>query len=320
MAATRVAILNDYQGAALGAAPWATLGEDVEVVAFADHVVGDALIARLTRFDVIVAMRERTAFPADVLTCLPRLRLLVTTGPRNAAIDVEAARAQGVFVCGTGGTAHPTAELTWGLILALARHVLTEDRALRDGLWQTTVGTDLRGRTLGVLGLGHLGSRVAKVGLAFGMRVVAWSQHLTDERAAEVGVERVEREALFARADVLSVHLVLSERTRGLVGERELAQMQTHALLVNTSRGPIVDEAALVAALVEGRLGGAALDVFDVEPLPADHPYRTMPRTILPPHLGYVTGDTYEIFFRHALENIAAFLAGTPIRELGQPW
>jgi phosphoglycerate dehydrogenase-like enzyme len=235
---------------------------------------------------------------------------------RNASIDVAAAAAQGITVCGTQGLPYPTAELTWGLILALVRRIAAEDRATREGAWQTTLGVGLNGKTLGVLGLGTLGSRVARVGAAFEMEVLAWSQNLTAERAAAAGARLVPRDELLARADVVSIHLVLSERTRGLLGARELGLMKPSAYLVNTSRGPIVDEAALLAALQAGRLAGAGLDVFDEEPLPRDHPLRRLPNTVITPHLGYVTEETYRIFFGHALEDVEAFLRGAPVRVL----
>ncbi|MCW2633644.1 MAG: D-isomer specific 2-hydroxyacid dehydrogenase NAD-binding protein [Blastococcus sp.] len=312
----RIAVLDDYQSVAATYADWSTVAEQLDVVEFADHVADDdALVARLEPFDVVVAMRERTAFPRRVLERLPNLRLLVTTGRKNASIDVAAAGELGITVCGTDS--HPTGpvELTWALILATARHVPQEDASVRAGGWQETVGTDLAGGVLGVVGLGRLGERVAKVGQAFGMDVVAWSQNLTYERAAEVGVRKVEKEELLRTADVVTVHLVLSDRTRGLIGRDELALMKAGAMLVNTSRGPIVDEAALVEALHDGRIT-AGLDVFDTEPLPADHPLRTAPRTVLAPHLGYVTEQTYEVFYRHAVEDVAAFLAGAPLRVI----
>jgi phosphoglycerate dehydrogenase-like enzyme len=311
----KIAILDDYQGAALGFADWDSLGADIEV--FTEHIADpDDLAQRLAGFDVVVAMRERTRFPAEVLARLTDLKLLVSTGRRNAAIDVEAARRQGVLVCGTGYVPSPTAEHTWALILAAARNLGTELPAMRDGGWQTTIGTGLTGATLGLLGLGNLGSRVARVGQAFGMNTIAWSQNLTAERAAEHGVTLVSKEDLFATADVLSIHLVLSRRTRGLVGAAELAAMKPDALLVNTSRGPIVDEAALLDALRRKEIGGAALDVYDIEPLPADHPLRGLPNVVLTPHLGYVTKETYAVFFRDAVEDIAAYRAGSPVRVM----
>jgi phosphoglycerate dehydrogenase-like enzyme len=313
---TRVAILDDYQGVALRLADWASLPADV--VVFRDHVASEpGVAARLADFDAVVAMRERTPFPRTLIERLPRLRLLVTTGMRNASIDLRAAADRGVVVCGTHGLPSPTAELTWGLILALVRHVPQEDRATREGRWQETLGTTLSGKTLGVLGLGQLGSRVARVGRAFEMEVLAWSQNLTDERAAAVGATRAEsRDALLARADIVTIHLVLSERTRGLLGARELALMRPTAYLVNTSRGPIVDEPALIAVLRAGVIAGAGLDVYDEEPLPPDHPLRRLPNTVITPHLGYVTEETYRIFYPQALEDVRAFLAGAPVRVL----
>ncbi len=312
----RIALLDDYQGVAVGAVPWSDL-PDAEVVAFGDHVDdADALVERLRSFDVVVAMRERTPFPQEVLARLPALRLLVATGWNHASIDFAAARALGIVVCGTQGSGPGTEELTWGLILALVRNIPAEDAAMRRGGWQHTMGTTLAGSTLGVLGLGRLGSRVASIGRAFGMRTIAWSPRLTPERAAEHDVEAVDRDALFATSDVLSIHIVLGETTRGLVGERELRLMRPTAYLVNTSRGPIVDEAALLRALHEGWIAGAALDVFDREPLPTDHPLRSAPRTVLTPHVGYVTREIYAHFYAQALENVRAFLDGHPIRVL----
>jgi phosphoglycerate dehydrogenase-like enzyme len=317
MPVTRIALLDDYQGVALALADWKSLPAGTEVVAFRDHLADlDGLAARLADFAVVMAMRERTPFSRAVLERLPRLRLLVTTGMRNASIDLQAAAERGVVVCGTAGLPYPTAELAWGLILALARHIPVEDRATREGRWQVSVGVGLNGKTLGVLGLGTLGSRVARVGRAFEMEVLAWSQNLTAERATAVGATRVERDELLARADVVSVHLVLGDRTRGLIGPRELGLMKRTAFLVNTSRGPIVDETALVRGLREGRLAGAGLDVFDEEPLPADHPFRHLPNTVITPHLGYVTAETYRIFYEEALEDVRAYLDGKPIRVL----
>jgi phosphoglycerate dehydrogenase-like enzyme len=312
----RVAVLDDYQHVALAMADWSRL-PDAEIVCFRDHVDDvDELVGRLHGFDVIVAMRERTPFPRSTLERLPDLRLLVTTGPFNAAIDVAAAAEFGITVCGTGGSVFNTVEMTWALILAVARAVPTEDALVRAGGWQRTVGRTLHGATLSVLGLGNLGSRVARLGLAFGMTVIAWSTNLTDEGCAEHGVTRVERDELFARADVLTIHLRLSDRTRGLVGVRELALMKATAMLVNTSRGPIVDEAALAAALARGALGGAGLDVFTTEPLPLDDPLRAAPNTVLSPHLGYVTDDCYRTFFTDAVDDIAAWQSGHPQRVI----
>jgi len=314
---TRVAILDDYQGVARRMADWTSLPAGTELVIFADHLNdAGAVAARLADFDAVVAMRERTAFPRALLEKLPRLRLLVTTGMRNASIDVGAAVERGVIVCGTAGLPYPTAELTWGLILALVRRIPTEDRATREGRWQVSGGLGLNGKTLGVIGLGGLGSRVAKVGRAFEMDVIAWSQNLTAARAAEVGATLVAKDDLLARADVVSIHLVLGDRTRRLIGARELSRMKRTAYLVNTSRGPIVDEAALIAAVRQGTIAGAGLDVYDEEPLPLDHPLRNLPNTVITPHLGYVTEEGYRIFYGQALEDVKAWLAGKPVREL----
>jgi phosphoglycerate dehydrogenase-like enzyme len=314
----RIAVLDDYQYVAAAFADWSQLPEPVEVVEFSAHVPDeDRLVARLQPFDVVIAMRERTPFPRRVLERLPALRLLVTTGMRNPAIDVAAAQELGIPVCGTG--AHPTGtvELTWALVLAVARHLPQEDASVRAGGWQQSIGTDLAGGVLGVLGLGRLGERVARIGQAFGMDVLAWSQNLSDERAAEVGVRRASGlHELLETADVVTIHLQLSDRTRGLIGHAELARMKPTAILVNTSRGPIVEEAALVQALREGTIAGAGLDVFDTEPLPRHHPLRELRRAVLTPHLGYVTEATYRVFYQEAVEDVAAFLAGSPIRVL----
>lgn len=312
-----MAILDDYQGVATQFGDWSRLDGRVEVTAFTDHVSDeDALVERLAGYPIVVAMRERTAFPRRVIERLPDLELLVTTGPFNAVIDIDAAAERGVTVCGTGGVLFNTSELTWALILACARHIPTEDRNVKTGGWMTTVGTDLHGRTLGLLGAGRLGSAVAKVGAAFGMQVIAWSQNLTDERAAAAGATRVERDELFARSDVLSIHLVLSERTRGIVGARELALMKPSAILVNTSRGPIVDEAALVDALEQRRIRAAGIDVFSTEPLPADHPFRRLDNVVCTPHIGYVTEECYRVFFGDVVDDIAAYLDGAPVRRI----
>ncbi|MGN6405107.1 D-2-hydroxyacid dehydrogenase family protein [Sinomonas sp.] len=315
----RIAVLDDYQRVAAHLADWDSLGADVTF--FSEHLghEDDDVVAALDGFDVVVAMRERTPLRAERLERLPNLKLIVSTGRRNASIDLKATATLGITVCSTGYLPAPAAEHTWALIHAATRRLDVELGAIRSGGWQTTVGRGLDGRRLSVLGLGNLGSRVAKVGLAFGMDVVAWSQNLTDERAAEVGVRRVEKEELFATADILTIHLVLSKRSRGIVGADELALMKRDAILVNTSRGPLVEEAALLDALRGERLGLAALDVFDVEPLPADHPLRREPRAILTPHIGYVTREQYEIFFRDAVEDISAFASGSPIRIMELP-
>ena len=314
---TKVAILDDYQSVALDMAEWDSLPDDVSIDVFEDHLsVEDDIAARLALYDIVVAMRERTPFQRSLLERLPNLRLLVTTGMRNASIDIAAASDNGVIVCGTDGVPYPTAELTWGLILALFRKIPAEDRATRDGRWQVTMGEGLHGKTLGLLGLGRLGSQVATVGAAFGMNPIAWSQNLTAERAAEFGATHVTKSELLSRSDVVTIHLVLSGRTRGLIGADDLALMKPSAYLVNTSRGPIVDETALIDALKAGSIAGAGLDVFDIEPLPADHPLRSLPNTVLTPHMGYVTEQTYRVFYGDAVENIKSYLNGNPVRVI----
>jgi len=314
----RCVVLDDFQGAALGYADWSVL-DGVEVSTEREHHDDpDRLVEVLTGAEVVVVMRERTPLTASLLARLPDLRLLVTTGRRNASIDVAAARAQGVTVCGTSSLSSPPAELTWALVLGLARHVATEAGEMRaGGPWQSTVGRDLAGATLGVVGLGRIGTAVARVGLAVGMDVVAWSPHLTDERTEAAGVRRAESLTdLLATSDVTTLHLQLSDSTRGLVGRDELAAARPGSLLVNTARAGLVDTDAMVDALREGRLGGAGLDVFDVEPLPPDHPLRALPTVLALPHLGYVTEANYRLFFTEAVEDVAAWLAGSPVREL----
>lgn len=310
----RVVVLDDYQGVAASYADWASL--DAEVEFCREPLAGAALTETLAGAEVVVAMRERTPFPSDVLERLPDLRLLVTTGMANASIDLEAARARGIVVCGTESPASATPELAWGLILSVLRSIPAEDANMRAGGWQTTVGGDLDGRRLGIVGLGRLGSRMAAIGRAFGMDVVAWSTNLDAARAAEAGATAVPKEELFATSDVVTIHYKLSARSRGLVGAAELAAMKPSAILVNTSRGPIVDAAALLSALREGRIRGAGIDVYDDEPLAADHPLRSAPRTVLTPHLGYVTEGTYRVFYPQVVEDIAAWSAGAPIRVL----
>jgi phosphoglycerate dehydrogenase-like enzyme len=309
----KIAILDDYQNVALSLADWGSLAAEVVVFtrAFAD---AGELVRSLAGFDVLVAMRERTRFPAEVLARLTGLRLLVSTGPANAAIDVAAAREHGITVCRTGYESHPAIEHTWALILGAARNLPAEAESMRSGGWQVSIGEGLHGKTLGVLGLGRVGSAVARVGRAFGMSAIAWSQNLTPEKAAEHGVRAVTKEQLFAESDVLSIHVVLSERTRGLVAAADLRSMKPTAVLVNTSRGPVVDEAGLIDVLRAGRIRGAAIDVFDTEPLPADHQLRSLPNALLTGHVGYVTRDLYTIFYRDTVEDIAAFQAGSPIR------
>jgi len=314
-----IAILDDYQNVALSMADWSGLQKNHRIVAFNERLPDVEAVARaLAEFEIVGVMRERTPFQRALFEKLPKLKLLVTTGKRNASIDLEAAKAHGVTVCNTGGAGRATAELTVGLMIALARHFREEFQAMRPGGgWQTTLGIDLEGRTLGLLGLGNLGAKVGRIGAAMGMKVIAWSQNLTAEQAAERGAERVEKDELFHRSDVISIHLVLSPRSRGLVGARELGLMKPTALLINTSRGPIVDEAALLAALKEKRIAGFGGDTYDVEPLPGDHPLRAEPRALLTPHLGYVTEETYRDFFGGMVQAIEAWLAGTPVRVLG---
>lgn len=313
----KIVVLDDYQGVALSSADWSQVEQRADIVVLRDHISDEhELLHRLAGAEVLVLMRERTAISGELLASLPSLELIVTTGPTNAALDVAGARAQGITVCGTGGSIQPTVELTWGLILAVTHHIAAEAQSVRQGGWQGAVGHDVHGRTLGVVGLGRIGSRVAHIAASFGMDVVAWSQNLSDDRAREAGVRRVTKETLFASADVVTIHLALSPRTRGLVGGRELEMMKRSAFLVNTSRGPIVDEKALIAALSERRIAGAGLDVFEDEPLPGDHPFRTLPNVVATPHIGYVTQDCYAIFYHDIVEDILAFMAGAPIREV----
>jgi phosphoglycerate dehydrogenase-like enzyme len=313
----RIVLLDDYQGVALDYGGWDRVPDEWQLVALEQHIAdADQLVEALSGAEIVVAMRERTPFTPAILDRLPDLKLLVTTGMSNASIDVGAAQANGVVVCGTAVKGPPTAELSWGLILSLLRSIPAEDAAMRAGGWQTTIGGDLDGATLGLLGLGRLGSKMATIGKAFGMEVLAWSQNLDPAAAREAGAEPVDRMELFERADIVSVHLRLSERTEGLVGAAEIGAMKASAYLVNTSRGPIVDTEALLAALRDGTIAGAGIDVFDTEPLPADHPLRSAPRTVLTPHLGYVTEDTYTTFFTLAVEDVLAYLDGAPVRVL----
>lgn len=312
-----IAILDDYQNVALKMADWSALATSHSLKVFTAPFASPAAAAvAIAPYDIVCIMRERTLFDAAMLEKLPNLKLLVTTGQRNAAIDVAAANARGVVVSGTDAPGIATAELAMALILGLSRHIAFEARAMHEGRWQTTVGRDLKGRTLGLIGLGRLGGQMAKYGHAFGMPVVAWSQNLTPEAASEQGATRVEKADLFRQADIISIHTKLSPRTTGLVGAAELALMKPDALLINTSRGPVIDEAALLAALHEGRIGGAGIDVYEPEPLPAEHPLRTAPRTLLTPHIGYVTEETYRIFYGGTVAAIEAWLAGAPIHVL----
>ena len=313
----RIAILDDYQNVALEMADWRQISTQADVVVFDDHLTDTTAIAdRLKGFEIVCAMRERTPFSRDLIEALSDLRLLITTGPRNASIDVGAANELGITVCHTTSLPTGTPELTWALILAVARHIPLESTNVREGRWQTTVGIDLAGKTLGIMGLGRLGSRVAQVATAFGMNIIGWSQNLTDDRATECGATRVSKDELLAQSDFVTIHLVLSDRTRGLIGLDELNQMKSSACLVNTSRGPIVQEAALIQAIEQGTIAGAGLDVYDTEPLPPDHPYRTLSNVVLTPHIGYVTEDSYRTFFSGIVEGIEAWLADKPIRVL----
>ncbi|HSJ83448.1 MAG TPA: D-2-hydroxyacid dehydrogenase family protein [Acidimicrobiia bacterium] len=311
----RIAVLDDYQQVAGSLADWSTL--EAEIVFFPDHISDRSeLLTRLDGFDVVVAMRERTPFPRPVLEGLPDLRLLVTTGSANASIDVKAAQELGIVVSGTGALPHPTGELTMALILTLARGLVEQIGSVGEGGWQVGLGRDLLGSTLGVIGLGRLGSQVARLGQAFGMDVLAWSQNLTRERAAEIGVSPVSMDDLLRRADFVTIHLRLSDRTRGLIGRDELSLMRPDAYLVNTSRGPIVEETPLLEAVQSGVIAGAAVDVFEEEPLPPDHPFRTEPRILATPHIGYVTRESYQVFYEGVVESIEAWRDGEPIRLL----
>ncbi|MFI6543622.1 D-2-hydroxyacid dehydrogenase family protein [Streptomyces prunicolor] len=315
----RCVVLDDYQNVATELADWSPIEDTVEVVSLREHLDDETeLAAALATADIVVTLRERVPFPASLLARLPRLKLLVASGMRNTVIDYAAAKAHGVTVCGTASSSTPPVELTWALLLGLARGIVEESNSLRGGgPWQQTVGADLHGRTLGLLGLGKIGSRVAQVGLAFGMRVTAWSQHLTKECADEVGVQlAASKEELLADSDFVSVHLALGDRTRGLLGPAELALLKPTAYLINTSRAAIVDQDALLTALHEGRIAGAGIDVFDTEPLPADHPMRTAPRLLATPHLGYVSHANYTTYYGQTVENIQAYLAGSPVRQL----
>ena len=309
MMRAKIAVLDDYQGVALKMADWSAVLARADVDVFSDHLDGaDAVAERLLPYDIVCVMRERTPLRAETIERLPNLKLIASTGPRNASIDLKAAAARAIAVAHTGYFGSPTLELTWALILASARHIVAEAAAVRSGGWQHSIGDDLAGKTLGIIGLGNLGSQVAKIGLAFGMRVLAWSQNLTAEKAGAVGAALVSKEELLGQADIVSVHLVLSDRTRALIGERELALMKPSARLVNTSRGPIVVEAALIAALKAGQIAGAAIDVYDVEPLPLDHPYRKIDNLLATPHIGYVSRSLYERFYRDTVSNILAWL------------
>ena len=318
MSRYRCAILDDYQNVALEAADWSKVAGDLDIKVFNEHLGGpDSVVEALQGFGIICAMRERTAFPRAVIEKLPDAKLLVTTGLRNASIDVAAAKERGVVVCGTPSAGNPTAGIAIGLMLELTRRIGYENARMKAGQpWQSTIGLDLDGLTLGILGLGKLGTRTAGIAKAFGMKVIAWSQNLTPEQCEAAGVGYVSKEELFRQADLVTIHLVLSPRSRGLVGAKEIGLMKPSAFLINTSRGPIIDEAAMLAALREQKIAGAGLDVFDVEPLPTDHPLRKMDNVVLTPHLGYVTMQNYRAYFGGVIEAIRGFLDGKPVRVL----
>lgn len=313
----KLAILDDYEHAALAMTDWSPLGDDVDLTAFHEPLGDvDALVERLGEFELVFLMRERTPFPASLIERLPKLELIVTSGMRNFSIDVDAARARGIVVSGTPILPYPAAEHTWALLLALAKRIPSCDAQMRAGGWTSGLNLGLQGKTLGIVGLGKLGTQVARVGQAFGMHVIAWSRNLTPERCEEAGVAYATREMLFESADFVTIHLHVGERNRGLVTAADFERMKPEAFLINTSRGPIVDEAALIAALRRGQIAGAGLDVYDIEPLPADHPLRSLPNTVVTPHQGYVTLENYREFYAAAVHNVRAYLAGKPINLL----
>lgn len=318
MAKYRCAILDDYQNVVLKLADWSKVSDDLDIKVFNEHLGGaDNVVKALQGFNIVCAMRERTGFPRVVIEKLVDLKLLITTGMRNASIDMAACANRGITVCGTGSFGSPTSGIAIGLMLELTRHIGYENARLKAGeTWQKTIGPELEGMTLGILGLGKLGTRTAMIGKAFGMKVIAWSTNLTPEKCKEVGVDYVSKEELFRQSDFISIHVVLSQRSRGLVGASEFALMKPTAYLVNTSRGPIVDEAAMLAALRDNRIAGAGLDVFDIEPLPKDHPLRKMDNVVLTPHLGYVALRNYQNYFAGVVEDIRAFIDGKPVRVI----
>jgi phosphoglycerate dehydrogenase-like enzyme len=312
-----IAVLDDYQGVALQMADWSGLAKTHTIRVFRVPFISEAEAAKeLAGFEIICAMRERTLLQGSLLKQLPKLKLIVTTGMRNAAIDMDAAKTQGIMVCGTASGGHATAELAFGLMLNLARHLSFETQAMRAGHWQTTVGQDIRGKTLGILGLGKLGGQMAGFGRAFGMNTIAWSQNLTSEKALAANATLVDKTELFKRSDFISIHSVLSPRTRGVVGAAEFALMKPTAHIINTSRGPIIDQPAMLAALKSGQIAGVALDVYDTEPLRPDDPLRFEPRALLTPHLGYVTAETYKLFYGGTVAAIEAWALGQPINQL----
>ena len=305
----KIAVLDDYQNAALGSADWSVLRPRADLTTFQDHLDdADSVIERLLPFDIVCVMRERTPLPRNVVERLPNLKLIASTGPVNTSIDLVAAAERGIAVSHTGYRSDPTIDLTWALILASARNIVAESNSMRSGGWQRTVGTELRGKTLGVLGLGRVGSEVARIGHAFGMDLIAWSQNMTPEASQAAGAVLVSKDELFEQADILTIHLVLSGRTRSLVGAAELALMKPTARLINTSRGPIVDEQALISVLRNKQIAGAAIDVFDIEPLPASHPFRTLDNVLATPHIGYVAHGLYRTFYEDSVSNIRNWL------------
>jgi phosphoglycerate dehydrogenase-like enzyme len=305
----KVAVLDDYPNLAMKMADWSALKDRATVTVFNDHITGlDAVVERLHPFDVVNIMRERTPLSREVIARLPNLKLIASTGPRNAAIDVAAATERGIAIAHTGYRSDPTIEFTWALILAISRNLVAENNSFRSGGWQRSIGGDLNGKTLGILGLGNVGAQVARIGSAFGMKVIAWSQNMTPERAAAAGAVSVSKEELFRQSDILTIHVVLGERTKGMVGEAELALMKPTAHLINTSRGPVVTESALIKALQARKIAGAALDVFDVEPLPSDHPYRSLDNVLGAPHIAYGTEGLYRTFYQDTVDNISAWL------------
>ncbi|MGE3708225.1 MAG: D-2-hydroxyacid dehydrogenase family protein [Hyphomicrobiaceae bacterium] len=311
----KIVVLDDYQGVALKLADWSRIRAEHDVIALREHIgEEDELVLRLADADVVCIMRERTPIMAPLIARLPKLKLIVTTGGKHASLDVAAAAERNITVCSTSSSRYATSELTFALVLALARRVVEQHNSVRSGGWQFGLGEDLHGKTLGVIGLGNLGSKVAALGRAFGMRTIAWSQNLTDEQAKAADCRRVSKDELFATADFITVHYKLSPRSTGLVGAADIARMKPTAFLINTSRGPLVDENALIAALLAGRIAGAGLDVFDHEPLSEDHPLRTCPRVVLTPHVGYASRENYQTYFREMVEDIEAWLAGKPVR------
>jgi phosphoglycerate dehydrogenase-like enzyme len=305
----KIAILDDYQNVALKMADWSAPSGRAEITVFNDHVADpSALVERLLPFDVVCVMRERTPLPREVLQHLPRLKLIASTGSRNASIDMGAAKELGITVTATGYRSSPTIELTWALILASLRGIVHENNSIRNGGWQKSVGQDLSGKLLGVVGLGNIGGQVARIGLAFGMKIIAWSENLTPEIAEAAGARLVSKDELFRQADIVTIHLILSGRTKGLVGAAELALMKPTSRLINTSRGPIVDKLSLIKALQSHAIAGAAIDVFDEEPLAAEHPFRSMDNVLATPHIGYVTEGLYRTFYEDTVANITAWL------------